>query len=75
MASIAPLLGPGGKMSTADRIIDEVAAVLSGDEAQLAEEEANARIDAAIRKDKLTRYEGRPEQDRDIFGRPLRAGS
>ena len=31
--------------------------------------------EAMIQRDKLTRYEGRPDQDMDIFGRPLKAGT
>ena len=31
--------------------------------------------DAAIRRDKIARLEGRPEHDLDTFGRPLKAGS
>ena len=30
--------------------------------------------EAMIQRDKLTRYEGRPDQDLDAFGRPLKAG-
>ena len=60
---------------TIDKVFDEVLAVMSGDAAQIAEDKANAYVNAGVLKDKLTRYSGSPSQDRDIFGRPLRAGS
>lgn len=35
----------------------------------------NAYVELGIQKDRLARHEGRPDQDRDIAGRPLKAGS
>lgn len=34
-----------------------------------------AYADVMIKRDQLTRYEGRPDQDMDTFGRMLKAGS
>mgnify|MGYP001606694907 FL=1 len=36
---------------------------------------AQLYADVMIKRDKIARYEGRPDQDLDVFGRPLKAGS
>lgn len=63
------------KPDSAKKMIEDTLAVMSGAATLAAQDKINAYANAMTQRDKEARHEGRPEQDLDVVGRALRAGT